>query len=163
MTEDIDKKEKQEPIPLDHGVASRLDIPEGVYECILTNITEIAKMNKLRRTTDHGAMFTFEIIEGPYKGKIFVNFFTNKLTKRSKLTVLCRAIWGDDFQPEEIVELKMVNDLKRFLLNKPFRAVLLLRHTLLTDSFWYDVAYFIKSEHYDTSIAKTILPVEQSE
>lgn len=153
-----EKVKPAEDIPIEKSMATTLMVPEDAYECIVTEIVENTRQNKLSKRQEMGAFFTFQITDGPYKGKTFTNFFTNKLTKRSKLTVLCRAIWGDEFQPEEMAQLQVMNDLQRFLLNKPLKAVLLLRHSFLTDSLWYDVAFFLKSSFYDETVAKVIIP-----
>lgn len=152
MTEEVD-------ISLDYGMAhGGLSLPEDAYECQITDIKEEKTINKFNKKQQLGGMFTFEIIDGPHKGKQFTQFFTNKMTKRSKLTILCRAIWGQEFEPEETGQLQKLKDLKRFLLNKPLKVVLLIRHSVLSDSIWYDVAFFLKSEFYDEKVNKVILP-----
>lgn len=153
--------EKKE-IPIEKSMSTTLGVPEDAYECKLIKIEENTRQNKLSHKQEMGAQFTFEIIDGPYKGKIFSNFFTNKLTKRSKLSILCRAIWGGEFEPEEMAQINLMNDLQRFLLNKPLQVILLIRHSFLTDSIWYDVAFFCKSSFYDEKIAKVIIPKEKS-
>ncbi len=150
--------ENKEPIKLEFGTSSRLNIPEDAYECKVLSIEEVTQHNKLHKRQEYGGLFTFEIFHGPYKGKQFQQFFTNKVTPRSKLTVLCRAIWGQEFEPEEMAQLEFVNDLRRFLLGKPLKVILLIRKSYLTDTIWYDVAFFCKSEFYDEKTAKVIIP-----
>lgn len=149
-------------ISIEYGMNSgKLTVPEDAYECVITEIRQGVNVNKLSRTQQMGGWFEFQIIDGIYKGQTFTQFFTNKLTKRSKLTVLSRAIWGREFEPAEMAQIKTVNDLQRFLLNKPLKVVLLLRHSFLTDSIWYDVAFFLKSEFFDETINQVIIPVEE--
>lgn len=146
--------------PILKSMSQTLNLPEDAYECIITDIEAMIRNNKFNKSRDKGANFYFEIVEGPYRGKTFSKFFTNKLTKRSQLTVVCRAIWGDEFEPEEMAQLNTMLDFKRFLLNKPLKVIMLLRYSALTDTHWYDVAFFLKSSHYNPEIAKVILPKE---
>lgn len=146
-------------IPIEKSLANTIGLPEDAYECKINLIEELVRANSLSKKEEAGAMFHFEIIEGPFKGKLFKQFFTAKLTKRSKLTVLCRAVWGDEFTPEEMAQLQVMSDLNKFLLEKPVKVVLLIRHSFLTDTIWYDVAFFLKSSHYDEKINKQILQV----
>lgn len=148
-------------IPIEKGMALGLGVPEDAYECRIISIIEQIKTNNISRKQEMGAIFTFEIIDGLYTGKTFTQFFTNKLTKRSKLTNLCRGIWGDEFSPEENTQLETMLDLPRFLINKPVKVVLLTRHSYFTDTVWYDVAFFLKSEFYDEKANKLILPKEE--
>src|SRR3990167_4213918 len=82
-----------EEMRVEKGNFSIVNLPEDAYECKIIDITDQSRMSWFKKKEEFGALFTFEIIDGPYKGKTFINFFTNKLTKRSKLTVLCRGVW----------------------------------------------------------------------
>lgn len=150
---------KAEKIPVEKSENVYFMLPEDAYECKITAIEEFKKSNNISHKEDLGGMFYFEVIAGPAKGRIFKSFFTAKLTKRSKLTILCRAIWGDEFTPEEMAQISVMADFRRFLLNKPLKVILLIKRSY-SDSFYYDVAFFLKSEFYNEEINKVILPVE---
>lgn len=149
-----------EDVPVLKSMSQTLSLPEDAYECVITEIENMIRNNKFNKSRDKGANFYFEIVEGPYKGKTFSKFFTNKLTKRSSLTVVCRAVWGDEFEPEEMAQINTMWDFKRFLIGKPLKVILLLRHSALTDTYWYDVAFFLKSANYNPETAKIILPLD---
>lgn len=151
-----------ENVPIETSIVSKMmGIPEGCYECQVVSMQEMTRMNFTSRKQELGAIFHFVISEGPYKGREFEQFFTNKLTKRSKLTVFCRGVWGDEFEPEEMAQLHVMKDFERFLIGKPVQVVILLRYSPMTETVWYDIAFFLKSLHYDAAKAKVILPPEE--
>lgn len=144
-------------VPLEFSMSSSLQLPEDAYECVITEIVEAEQTDVKYRRKQVGGVFHFQIMHGPFAGKTFTSFFTNKVTKKSKLSILIRAIFGRELEPEEMAQLEIVSDLNRFLLNKPLNVVLLHRISAL-GNLWYDVAFFFKSEYYDERLNTTIMP-----
>lgn len=146
-------------VPLEFSQSVTLNLPEDAYECMITDIVEAEKSDSTKYRKELGGVFHFRIMRGPFADKTFTSFFTNKVTKRSKLSVIIRAVFGRELEPEEMAQLEVVSDLKRFLLGKPLNVVLLTRVSAM-GNIWYDVAFFFKSEYFEEGLNTTIMPKE---
>lgn len=137
-------------------------IPEGAYEAVVVSIEEAEKKTRFSKEPVVGASIRFQVVEGPCTGKYLYQFFSNKIGRSSNLGKMCRAIWGDYLGAEELAEINEVMDLERFILGKPIMVIVILVQSRMTGVTYYDIPFYLKSEHYDEKLSRAIKPKNQT-
>lgn len=122
-------------------------IDEGVYETEIISVKEKTEMNNFKHEEQIMLSISFRIApgQGPMSDRTAVKSFSPALTPNSKLTSLCKAIWGREFTPVELASIKTSDDIVALLTGKKVQIVCM-NKTSSKGRVYYDVTNFMKTK-----------------
>ena len=121
-------------------------IDEGVYETEIISVKEKAEMNNFTHEEQINLSTSFRIApgQGPMSDRVAVKSLSPALTPNSKLTSLCKAIWGREFTPVELASIKTSDDIAALLVGKKVQ-IIVKNKTSAKGRVYYDVADYMKT------------------
>lgn len=79
----------------------KAEIPEGEY---LGRLTSVEEWTQNAEKYGPAVRFAFEILKGDYKGQEAVSITSAKVTKKTRLGKLLRALKGSAIEPGEMID-----------------------------------------------------------
>lgn len=141
-------------MPLQIVKEFRQDFPlidEGVYNSTIVKMEEKERNNPFKNNeTQIGIQIEFVVQDDPYRGQHFWKWFNpilaeGKSGKEAYLRVLCKAVMGRYFTPEELATLNTMEDVAKYILNKNVCLIVKHKASSKTGKEYANVTDFMKS------------------
>jgi hypothetical protein len=135
-------------------------IEEGVWESVIVSIEERKEFNNFKQAELDVLRISYEITEGAEKGKTAVQSYNPNISPKSNLQVLCRAVLGRDFTPEELAAINTSDDVADYIVGRPVQ-ILVKKKISKKGNPYYFLTDYVKSKYFREGEGKPVEPVAQ--
>ncbi len=131
----------------------RFLILEGIYEARIIDVKETEWVMKHAKIK--GMEFSFEVAYNvtdgntDFKGCIALRKCTPSISPRSFLEKIIRGALGRQFTNEELAQINIVADIRKFLLGRPIVIVVENFYSILYKDMYYNVSFFARSKYWE--------------